>query len=262
VTRILSGLVLLALVIGVVGFLPSWGTLGLAVLLLAAAVREYFPLAERGAPLPRTVVLFATAAVALAVGYWPGAPLEVALVAVMLVVGALAVASLQPGEDVARRVAVALFPVLYIGVPVGATVAVRDRWGAGAMFALLFTIIASDTAQYYGGRLMGRRLLAPVISPKKTVEGALSGFVAGAVALPVLGQWWLPSLPAPALALVGVTLVAAGIVGDLFESLLKRSAGVKDASALIPGHGGVLDRLDSLLFAGPVFYVFLRYAVQ
>jgi phosphatidate cytidylyltransferase len=130
------------------------------------------------------------------------------------------------------------------------------------MFALLFTIIASDTAQYYGGRLMGRRLLAPVISPKKTVEGALSGFVAGAVALPVLGQWWLPSLPAPALALVGVTLVAAGIVGDLFESLLKRSAGVKDASALIPGHGGVLDRLDSLLFAGPVFYVFLRYAVQ
>jgi len=101
-----------------------------------------------------------------------------------------------------------------------------------------------------------------VISPKKTIEGALTGFAAGAIALPALGHWWLPWLPPWALAMVGVTLVAAGIVGDLFESLLKRSAGVKDASALIPGHGGVLDRLDSLLFAGPVFYMFLRFAAQ
>jgi phosphatidate cytidylyltransferase len=262
VTRIISGLVLIAIVIGVVGFLPSWGTVALATVLLAAAVLEYFPLVERGTPLPRAVVLVATAVVALVIAYWPAAPVEVALVAAMLVVGATAVGSLHPGEDVARRVAVALLPVLYLGVPVGVTVAVRDRWGAGAMFALLFTIIASDTAQYYGGRLMGRRLLAPVISPKKTVEGALSGFVAGAIALPAFGHWWLPSLPPWALATVGLTLVAAGIVGDLFESLLKRSAGVKDASALIPGHGGVLDRLDSLLFAGPVFYVFLRFAAQ
>ena len=261
-TRILSGVVLIAIVIGVVGFLPSWGTLALATLLLAAAVREYFPLVERGTPLPRAVVLVATAVVALVIGYWPAAPVEVALAAAMLVVGALAVGSLHPGEDVARRVGVALFPVLYLGVPVGVTVAVRDRWGASAMFALLFTIIVSDTAQYYGGRLMGRRLLAPVISPKKTIEGALTGFAAGAIALPALGHWWLPWLPPWALAMVGVTLVAAGIVGDLFESLLKRSAGVKDASALIPGHGGVLDRLDSLLFAGPVFYMFLRFAAQ
>jgi phosphatidate cytidylyltransferase len=262
VTRILSGLALIALVIGVVGFLPSWGTLALGGLLLGAAVHEYFPLVERDGALPRVLVLVATAAVALAVGFWPGAPIEATLLAAMIVVGAHAVGSLQPGEDVARRVAVTLLPVLYLGVPVGAMLAVRHRWGAGALFALLFTIVASDTAQYYGGRLTGRRLLAPVISPKKTVEGALSGVVAGAVALPVLGLWWLPWLPVWALAIVGLTLATAGIVGDLFESLLKRSAGVKDASALIPGHGGVLDRMDSLLFAGPVFYVFLRYASQ
>jgi phosphatidate cytidylyltransferase len=262
VTRIISGLVLIAVVIGVVGALPSWGTLVLGLLALGVAVHEYFPLVERGAALPRALVLVATAVVALAVGFWPGAPLEAALLAAMLVVGAQAVGSLEPGEDVARRVAVTLFPLLYLGVPVGAMLAVRHRWGAGALFALLFTIMASDTAQYYGGRLMGRRLLAPVISPKKTVEGALSGFLAGALVLPLLGRWWLPSLPAWSLAIVGLTLATAGIVGDLFESLLKRSAGVKDASALIPGHGGVLDRLDSLLFAGPVFYVFLSYATQ
>jgi phosphatidate cytidylyltransferase len=260
VTRIASGLVLLAAVIGVVGFLPSWATLVLAGALLVIAVYEYFPLVERGTPLPRVVVVAATVFVALTIGYSPGAHVEVALAAAMLVVGALAVGSLQPADDVARRVAVALLPLLYLGVPVGAIVAVRDRWGAGALFALFFTTVASDTAQYYGGRLMGRRLLAPVISPKKTIEGALSGFAAGAMVLPAFGHWWLPGLPPWSLALVGVTLVAAGIVGDLFESLLKRSAGVKDASALIPGHGGVLDRVDSLLFAGPVYYVFLRFA--
>lgn len=75
--------------------------------------------------------------------------------------------------------------------------------------------------------------------------------------LPALGAWWLPGLHPAALALVGVTLVALGIVGDLFESLLKRSAGVKDSSGLIPGHGGMLDRIDSLLFAGPVYYLVL-----
>ena len=260
-TRIASGLVLLVVVIGVVGYLPSWATLALAGAVLVIAVYEYFTLVEReGEPLPRAVVLVATAVVAVSIGYWPNGPIDVALAAAMLVVGALAVGSLHPGEDVARHVAVALLPVLYLGVPVGAVVAVRDRWGAGALFALLFTIIASDTAQYYGGRLMGRRLLAPVISPKKTVEGALTGFAAGAIALPAFGHLWLPWLPVWTLAVVGLTLVAAGIVGDLFESLLKRSAGVKDTSALIPGHGGALDRVDSLLFAGPVYYVFLRYA--
>jgi phosphatidate cytidylyltransferase len=139
-------------------------------------------------------------------------------------------------------------------------VALRTLRGPAALFLLLLTVMVSDTAQYYTGRLLGRRLLAPRVSPKKTIEGAAGGFVFGAVLLAVAGAWWLPSLPPILRALLGVALVALGIAGDLFESMLKRAAGVKDSSALIPGHGGVLDRIDALLFAAPVYYVVLKYA--
>jgi len=83
--------------------------------------------------------------------------------------------------------------------------------------------------------------------------------VCGALLLAIVGTWWVPAIPVMLRALLGVAVVALGIAGDLFESQLKRSAGVKDSSALIPGHGGVLDRIDALLFAAPVYYVFLKY---
>jgi phosphatidate cytidylyltransferase len=120
-------------------------------------------------------------------------------------------------------------------------------------------IALSDTAQYYAGTLFGRRPLAPVVSPKKTVEGAIGGFIVGPAAGAALAGWALPGTPWFVAALVAFGLVVAGIVGDLFESLLKRSAGAKDSSALIPGHGGVLDRIDGYLFAGPIFFLYLRY---
>jgi phosphatidate cytidylyltransferase len=179
--------------------------------------------------------------------------------AATIVLAALAV-GMPDGEDPLRDVATAVFAPVYIGLPLGALAAIRQHDGAPALFLLLLTIMASDTAQYYGGRAFGRRLLAPTVSPKKTVEGAVAGFVAGLVVMPLLGRLWLPAHPPALLALLGVTLAALGIAGDLFESLLKRRAGVKDASGLIPGHGGMLDRIDSLLLAGPVYYGFLRYA--
>ena len=124
---------------------------------------------------------------------------------------------------------------------------------------LLATIVVSDTGQYYTGRAFGRRPLAPSISPKKTVEGLIGGVLLGVVAMVVGGQWVFPDASIVMLLLASTAVVWLGIVGDLFESLLKRSAGVKDSSHLIPGHGGILDRIDSWLFAAPVFYVFTRY---
>jgi phosphatidate cytidylyltransferase len=166
----------------------------------------------------------------------------------------------RPEDDVLREIAVAAFPVLYLGLSLALALSVRELWGAGALLLPFLTIVVSDSAQYYGGRLMGRRKLSPTISPKKTVEGAITGVLAAAVATPALAYWLLPGHPLWMLALLGVLLALTGIAGDLFESLLKRSAGVKDSSGLIPGHGGMLDRIDSLLFAGPVYYLFLRYA--
>ena len=122
-----------------------------------------------------------------------------------------------------------------------------------ALVAPLLTVIVSDSAQFYTGRAFGQRLLAPAISPKKTVEGVAGGFLFGGLLLAVVGAWLLPAVALPLRATLGVTIVALGIAGDLFESMLKRSAGVKDSSALIPGHGGILDRIDSLIYVAPLF---------
>jgi phosphatidate cytidylyltransferase len=148
---------------------------------------------------------------------------------------------------------------LYIGLPLGALMAVRWIGGREALLLLILIVVASDSAQYYAGRAFGRHLLSPALSPKKTVEGAVGGLVAGSAALAVLGHWWWPAAPLGVRAGLGLVLAALGITGDLFESMLKRAAGAKDSAALIPGHGGVLDRIDALLFAAPVYYTVVRY---
>lgn len=181
------------------------------------------------------------------------------LITALVSLGALSLVTWRGGDDALASVSASLLPVLYVGLPLGAIVATREAAGPRGLFLLILAVVVSDTSQYYTGRAFGRRPLAARISPKKTVEGALGGFVSGSALLVGLGVWWLPSVPIALRALLGVTLVALGIAGDLFESMLKRSAGVKDSSALIPGHGGVLDRIDALLFAAPIYYVVLRY---
>lgn len=150
--------------------------------------------------------------------------------------------------------------IVYLALPLAALVQIRLLAGPPAVFLVLLTIMVSDTAQYYTGRALGRRPLAPRISPKKTVEGAVGGFVFGTLLFVLVGAWWAPQLAAPPRIGLGLAIVALGIAGDLFESFLKRRAGVKDSSALIPGHGGVLDRIDALLFAAPVYYLALKLA--
>jgi phosphatidate cytidylyltransferase len=149
---------------------------------------------------------------------------------------------------------------MYLGVPLGALAAIHGAAGREGVLALVATVAASDTSQFYSGRAFGRRPLAPTISPKKTIEGAIGGFLLAPLALVAIAQWWLPRVPPLTAWAVGVGVVLAGIAGDLFESALKRAAGVKDSGTLIPGHGGVLDRIDALLFATPVFYLLVWLA--
>jgi phosphatidate cytidylyltransferase len=179
--------------------------------------------------------------------------------AALVAIGLGALGSWRGGANALATVSAALFPSIYIGLPVGALVAVRAFAGPRVLFLLMLTVMVSDTAQYYTGRAFGRRPLAPAISPKKTIEGAVGGFVFGTALFVGAGAWWVPGMPVIFRAGLGLAVVALGIAGDLFESMLKRSAGVKDSSALIPGHGGVLDRIDALLFAAPVYYIVLKY---
>lgn len=149
--------------------------------------------------------------------------------------------------------------VLYCGVFTGVVSLGVKRFGVNYFIALLILSFATDTFAYLGGRLVGKHPLAPLISPKKTLEGSLVGLICGAG----IGAFFLTTLPNKSplfvllLACVATSLFSQ--VGDLFESMIKRHSGVKDSGRILPGHGGILDRIDGLLFAGPVIYLWMDF---
>ena len=257
-TRFLSALALLPVVGGIIWLLHPLATLILVEVILFVAFLEYADLAARtGSPFPKTMSAVAALSTCAVLGLEPSM-LPVMLMAVTVGIGVVQL-SHRPQNRTLSSVSTAIFGVLYLALPLGSMVALRLTRGPEVLFLLLVTIMTSDTAQYYGGRLLGRRALAPSISPKKTVEGALIGLVAGTFVVWAVGFWWLNELNAGLRVLLGLTVTGLGIGGDLFESSLKRNANLKDASHLIPGHGGVLDRLDGLLFAAPVYYTVVQF---
>ncbi len=132
--------------------------------------------------------------------------------------------------------------------------------GAVAAFVTVACIIAADTGAYFCGKSLGRTKLIS-ISPKKTVEGAIGGLISSiGVALALLKLFKWPDSPLSAAAL-GTVIFFSSLFGDLIESVIKRDAGLKDSSSLIPGHGGLLDRMDSYLFTGACVYFFIRYVM-
>lgn len=264
-TRLVSGAVLLLVAVSVVWLAPALLFLAFAEALLLIAVVEYAGLARASGLAVPAVAAGAASALTCAAfarvvsGGLATIPLDVVLMSALVALGGLTIARWEGGRGALGAAAAALLPALYLGLPIGAMVAIREARGREALLLLMLTVFVSDTAQYYTGRAFGRHALAAAISPKKTIEGALGGFVFGGLLLGAVGAWWLPAVPLPLRAALGMTVVALGITGDLFESMLKRSAGVKDSSSLIPGHGGMLDRIDALLFAAPVYYIVLKY---
>jgi phosphatidate cytidylyltransferase len=259
-TRVLSGAVLIAFAVAVVWFASATMFLIVAAALVLLGVNEIVALASAsGLDISRWPVAVAALLAFAVVGAPSRYGLDAVLLSALVALGLVALGAWRGGPHALAAVSASLFPSLYVGLPIGALVAVREMAGPRGLFLLMLTVIVSDTAQYYSGRAFGRRPLAPVVSPKKTVEGAVGGAVFGTAFFAIVGTWWLPGLPGAFRIGFGMTLVALGIAGDLFESMLKRSAGVKDSSALIPGHGGVLDRIDALLFTAPVYYIVLKY---
>jgi phosphatidate cytidylyltransferase len=258
-TRVLSGVVLGAAFLAIVWFSNTTVLLVVALAVCVLALHEYARLMRPvGVDVPQVATLVPTLAAVASVPF-PYLAIE-AVVGLGLV--AIAVAAMADKRELSRAVqgaAGGALAVVYLGLPLGALVAVHLVGGRGAVLLLVASIAVSDTAQYYSGRLFGRRPLAPRLSPKKTVEGAVGGFVVAPAFLYFAGPYFVPVAHAPTIALLGIVLVAAGIAGDLFESMIKRAANLKDSSALIPGHGGVLDRIDALLFATPIFYSYIRW---
>lgn len=253
-TRLLSGVALGAVALASILFLPLPGLRILACVVAVLAAREYLRVLQQDGRQPRALPVLLLVVLTC---WWMSAPLRTDLLVLLLLgLGWLAVEVVFRGFTI-DRAAARFLAAWYIGMPLGMLAAVQAIGGRMATLLLIGTVVVSDSAQFYAGRLFGRRPLAPAISPKKTIEGAIGGAVLATLFLALVGPQVLPFAAAPSLALLGLAIVGLGICGDLFESRLKRIAGVKDSAALIPGHGGILDRIDALLFATPAFYLYL-----
>jgi phosphatidate cytidylyltransferase len=187
----------------------------------------------------------------------PSGPLFV-LVGILFVLFLFYLITYNHIADLGKDLMVNVLALLYIPLLLGHFIWLRYlNNGEWWIFWLLMVIIAADTGAFYCGRAWGRAKLYPEVSPGKTWAGVVGGLAAAVIIGAALGSWALPRLSPAALAGLALLLAIVGLVGDLFESMLKRQAAVKDASELLPGHGGVLDRLDSLLFVAPLV-VYLR----
>ncbi|HUP22501.1 MAG TPA: phosphatidate cytidylyltransferase [Thermoanaerobaculia bacterium] len=255
--RLLTALALLAVIAPVVFLLPSAGVLVAALLVLTLAAIELARLLRRIQPgpfgvLPFLVPLGAAAPLLLDAG---GIPPSTPVLGAALVLAAFVpvVAARTPAEHAAPAAGLLALALPYLAVPAYSIYRLH-RFDPWVLVLAVAIVAAQDTAAFYVGKAFGRRRMAPRLSPKKTWEGAAAGFAAAIVLVAVwcvarLGEvdWrWL---------VVGAASAVAAQFGDLCESLIKRSAGAKDSGTTLPGHGGVLDRIDALLLAAPTLLV-------
>ena len=263
--RVLTALVLIPLVLVLVFLGPRWLVILSTAVLGGLAAWEYLGLAQLGgARPPRIAVLVAIAVLFVGNSEYPD--LTAALFGALSLALLLYCAFRSPVARVMPDAAVSVFCLMYVGLTLLALPALREEANGPSLLIFLFFVVwAGDIAALYIGRAWGRHKLAPRLSPNKSWEGAV-GSVAGSVlvagGLLALANWFTQwnsaklSYPEEVwywLVLAVVVNIAAQ-VGDLAESALKRSAGVKDSGTLLPGHGGVLDRIDALLLAGPVLW--------
>ncbi|HUM38390.1 MAG TPA: phosphatidate cytidylyltransferase [Nitrospira sp.] len=190
---------------------------------------------------------------------WPGLLSERAVLAGTLSSAlCMPLFSGKPLKDSLLDGMVLIMGVLYVGLSLGYLLLTRAQPdGTMLIFFVVLVTWAGDTGAYIAGKSLGRHALAPIVSPKKTYEGLAGGIVLACLAAVVARAWFLPRFSLVDCLALGLLLTIAGLIGDLAESAMKRHAGFKDSGALIPGHGGMLDRLDSLLFTGPAFYYYV-----
>lgn len=262
--RVISAAVLLPLLYLLVEY---GGTLAFSALVLCAAalgLREFYGLAAAAglSCWSRTGVflgVLVTAAFTLS-GGWPPA---LALTGALLVLGIANLFAAGGPRRALERLAGTLWGILYVGWLTGFLIALRRApAGQHLLYFLAMVIMIGDTAAFYVGSTLGKHPLAPEISPKKTVEGAVAGFAGSLAAAYWASTWFLPAMGYGHWLAAGALLSVSGQTGDLVESMLKRDAGVKDAGGMIPGHGGLLDRLDSLLFAAPALYGYVHLLLR
>jgi len=163
-------------------------------------------------------------------------------------------------REAASEAALLFFGIIYVPYLLGYLILLRNHpAGLNWILLMLFMIMSGDSAAYFGGCLFGKHKLYPAVSPNKSIEGALFGLAGSVAGAMVAKLIFFSELSVVNGILAALLIGTLGQVGDLFESLIKRSCGVKDSGRIIPGHGGILDRLDSILFAAPATYYYATF---
>ena len=293
--RIATAIVLIPIVLALILRAPIWVLTIFAAIVALVAIHEFLKLTEFYGVQPMAWPTHVFAAVFFAALAFGGSdtPLlstgkflvtlafAAAIVPFIFLTRAMREADLRAGYPAA---AASVFAFTYIALPMGMLVQLRQQW-AGAIYVLylLFVVWAGDIFAYFVGKSIGRHLMSPRISPKKTWEGAVASVVASVAVGWLISQYALPlssallrsglierrdgmfGLEQPAILpviLLTIVLNIAAQLGDLVESLTKRGANVKDSGAILPGHGGMLDRIDALLFAAPVLWYYIAWRVM
>ncbi len=264
--RLITAVVLIPVVLLLVFLAPRWLFTPAVAVVAALAAWECMGLADRGgAKPPRIAVLVALAALFAGNYQWPD--LTAAIFGVLSLALLVYCTLVKPAAQVMADASASIFCVFYIGLTLLAVPTLREQANGPSLVAFLLCVVwAGDIAALYVGRPWGRHKLAPTLSPNKTWEGAVASVAGSLLATggllglaTQLQQSWdsgvlsYPDVPGYWLMLAVIVNVAAQ-VGDLAESALKRSAGVKDSGSLLPGHGGVLDRIDAVLLAAPALW--------
>jgi phosphatidate cytidylyltransferase len=263
--RLGTAAVAVPIILAFVFVLPPWSFYLLALAASLVGAFEFFAMTHPGDRVSQAIGLIVSAAASVAVYFRSDDPrvLVTVLVAVPIIGPLVTLVRLGALETAALRACALGFGPLFVVVPLTLLAVLRRTMGhvgSGAVLLALGLAWLADTGAYFAGRSFGRHKLYEAVSPGKTVEGAVGGLVGSVVWALVASLWFLrgtlPLAHAVPLAIVAGTL---GQAGDLGESLLKRSTGVKDSGAIVPGHGGVLDRVDALIVTSAVVFVYSEW---
>lgn len=264
--RVLVALVGIPLVLGAL-WAGDWAFTLIVLLISAAALWEFYHLAQAKGASPQVLLGVGLSIVLDTIAHASRVSIFPALIIGMLLV--LAVEMVRNKPNALLNVATTLGGIYYITLGLMCLILLRDVNVAGVspglyelapeavLILLMFVSVwVCDSAAYFVGVAMGRHKIAPRISPKKSWEGGIAGVIGAIAAFTFGAAWLLPALPVHHAAMLGLIAGTVGQIGDFAESWLKRDADIKDSSQLIPGHGGFLDRFDSILFVAPAVYCY------
>jgi len=263
-TRLLT-IIICVPVIFLCTYYGGWSFFVFVTVLALLSLNEFYTLMNKKGYSPsylvgNSVTIFFTWFITYTVRHPHWEPYATGILTTAIIITFSAGIFLKKAQDSTVNASVTLLGILYIGWLFSYLILIREMTAHGAyLFFLMIAIWACDTTAYIVGTKIGRVKLSPYISPHKTVEGAISGFIVSVIAATVFGK--MINMNITHSVILGIIIGIVGQISDLVESLIKRDAGVKDSSTAVPGHGGVLDRMDSFILTAPIMYYYLSWFV-